>query len=289
VNLIGRVYWNQNEFIHAVQMLERSVEQMQRLGNKAEAATAASAAGFALGCMGEFERAMHHADLGVQLARETHDPLAESAALQQRAFVREYRGHLPEALEEYAEARRIAAEIGDRFRLYIIDILEGRARTLAGDLKEARARLDAAGAFAGQIGTKFFVATQKISLAECLLALGDADTAVTCSQEAVALSDETGEKLAQARARRALAEAVIHRDTSPAALERAEGDLRRALEILQDIGGRPELARTSVILARVLSARGDEVGARDLLGRARAMFNEMDLRWDLERLAAAKD
>jgi len=287
VNLMGRVYWNWTEFPRAGKMLERSVEQMRGIGNRTEEATAAGAAGFVMGCMGEFERALAYADRGVDLAREIQNPFAEAAALQNRAFVLEHRGRLDASLREYAEARRIAHGIGDRFRVYIIEILEGRAMMLAGDPAGGRALLGSALAFAQQIGTKFFLGWQKTCLAGCLLVEGDAAAARDLAREAMGLAGETGERFIRALAQRTAADAVARLDPSPASLGEVDAAYREVVAVLGEIGARPELARSCAGWAALLRARGDRARADELAERARALFVEMDLGWDLGRLAAA--
>ena len=289
VNLIGRVYWNQTDFVRASQMLERSVGQMTRLGNKTEAATAAGAAAFVFGCMGEFDRAMHYADRGVELAREIRDPSAEAAAWQNRAFVLEHRGDLTRALGEYAKARRIAERVGDRFRLYIINVLEIRAHVLAGDPRGGRVLVEAAQAFAEQTKTRFLLASLRLGLATCLLALGETAAAVSPCREAIEWAEQAGEKFTRALAGRALAEVWAGLDPSPAGLQTAVAALEENIQILRDIGARPEEARCYVILARLMRRKGDVDRARALLDRARALFEAMDLRWDLNGLDEAPD
>jgi tetratricopeptide (TPR) repeat protein len=287
VNLIGRVYWNQTDFVRASQMLERSVGQMTRLGNKTEAATAAGGAGFAFGCMGEFERALHYADRGVELAREARDPSAEAAAWQNRAFILEHRGDLTRALGEYAEARRIAEQVGDRFRLYIINVLEIRAHVLAGDPRRGRAVCEAAQAFAEQIRTKFLLSSLKMNLAACLLSLGQAAGALEPCREAIELAEQAGEKFTRALAGRVLAEVSVSLDPSPAGVRTGVAALEESIEMLRDIGARPEQARCYVVLARLMRLQGDADRAGELLARARALFESMDLQWDLNRLDEA--
>jgi len=52
---------------------------------------------------------------------------------------------------------------------------------------------------------------------------------------------------------------------------------------LQEIGARPELARSLLTHARVLSARGDEGRATSRFAEALDMFQEMGMTWDIER------
>jgi class 3 adenylate cyclase/tetratricopeptide (TPR) repeat protein len=288
VNLMGRVYWNWTDFPRASKMLERSVEQMHRLGNKTEEATAAGIAGFVFGFMGEFDRASSYADRGLQLAQEIQNPFAEAAAYQYRASMREQQGDLAGALADYAKAREIAEGVGDRFRVYIIKIVEGRAHGLAGDPARGRALLDEAFVFAEQIGTKFFLAWQKTCTAGCLLALGDHEGALSRCQEAIGLGGETGERFIRALAQRIRAETLMRLDPSPENLGLAERALEEVIAVQREIGARPELGRTYASYAELLALKGETKRAAELAGQARSLFEELDLQWDLRRLAEAR-
>src|SRR5262249_13703052 len=57
-----------------------SVEQMPRLGNKVEGATASGVAAMLFAPTGEFDRALAYANRGVALSQEIKNPFAEAAA-----------------------------------------------------------------------------------------------------------------------------------------------------------------------------------------------------------------
>ena len=61
-------------------MIERSVEQMARLGNKAEEASALSFAALLFASTGVFDRALQYADLSIALAVEIKNPIAHATA-----------------------------------------------------------------------------------------------------------------------------------------------------------------------------------------------------------------
>src|SRR5207237_2702410 len=125
VNLMGRIYWQKSDYRQASRLLARGAAQMRRLGNKTEESTAAGFAAFALGLMGDFDRALEHADHGLQLAQEIKNPFAEAAVFLNRAVVHGERGDWPLALSDFENARHIAEEIGDLFRVYLAKCLEG--------------------------------------------------------------------------------------------------------------------------------------------------------------------
>jgi len=134
---------------------------------------------------------------------------------------------------------------------------------------------------AEQLGTTLFLSRPKAFMAECLLELGDAESAGRLAQEAIALAGESGERHGSALGHRALAEAFVRRD--PPDLEAAEAAVLEAIEIQEENGERPELARSLVVHAHLLRAKGERVRADEVAERAVAMFRDMDMQWDLER------
>jgi tetratricopeptide (TPR) repeat protein len=283
VNLLGRLYWQQGSLPQAITLLERSIEQMLRLANLNDAATTAGFAGMALADAGEFARAVPRADQGVQLATEIRNPFALAAAHYFRGAVRSDRGEWAAALEDFADGRRIAEEVGDRFRVYALKVYEGRALTKAGDPRRGRAVLEECIAIAEQLGTTLFLSRPKAFLAECLIVLGEVEAANRVAQEGVRLAEESGERHGNALAHRALAEALFRRD--PPDVVQAEATFLKAIEMQEENGERPELARSLVIYAQLLRASGLERRAREVADRAMGMFRHMGMEWDLEHSA----
>ncbi len=285
VNLMGRIYWLHSDFGQGSQMLARSAEQMHRLRNVTEEATAAGFAGVALACMGEFDRALSYVERGIQLAKQIQNPFAEAAAYQYIGNVRDQRGDWAGAIQSYERACRVAEPAGDLFRVYIVKAWESRAHTMAGDPARGRVVIEESLALAGRLGTRFFLAWQKTFLVESLLALGDHHAVPAVCEEAIRLAEGTHEKWTEALARRALAEAVIHLE--PSDPEKAERAIAEAIRIQQEIGAKPELARSYVTYARLLKPRGERERARENLIQAIGMFREMGMAWDLERAEQA--
>jgi ATP/maltotriose-dependent transcriptional regulator MalT len=172
--------------------------------------------------------------------------------------------------------------VGDRFRAYLAQFCEGHARTMAGDPTRGRALLEQSLARAEQIGTKFFLAGLKTALAECLTALGELGPVPALCREAVQVAQETGDRFFGALAHRALAEALT---ASPSAdLAAAERELREAIRLQEEIGARPERARTALAHARLLARLGRTAEAAAERERAVLMFETMAMTWDLARV-----
>jgi class 3 adenylate cyclase/tetratricopeptide (TPR) repeat protein len=280
VNLMGRA-WQTLDIAKSAELMERSVEQMRRLGNKTEEATAAGIAAMELGLLGEFERAVRYADHAVTLAQEIQNPFAEAAAFQLRGHVRDQRGEWAGAIQDYERATSIAQRVGDLFRVYLVKFWEGRAHAMAGAPDRGRAMLEESLAMADRIGTRFGLVGQKSWLAACLLELGELEAVPSLLAEAVQLAEEAGERWARALAYRTLGEASLHRE--PAAPEKAEPAMLEAIRSLRELGAKPELARTLLSYAGLLTRRNEPEKAREHLAQAIGMFQEMGMAWDLER------
>jgi len=281
VNLLGRIYWIQSDYVRSAQMLERSTEQMRRLGNKGEESTAAATAACVFGLMGRFEQARPFADRGILVAEEIKNPFSVAAAYQQRAIIHDQQGHWERALADYQVARAVAERVGDLFRVFVLKSWEGRARAMVGDLAAGRLLVEEGLELAANIGTRLIIGWQKTFLAGCILASGDHAAAAKVAEEAVAAAAETGDRMPLALAKRALADAVAHAQGESQG--RADTLMREAIQLLEEIGAEPELARTYVHYAVLLRQQGDAEAARQHLARSLAMFEAMHMAWDEAR------
>jgi class 3 adenylate cyclase/tetratricopeptide (TPR) repeat protein len=285
VNLVGRAYYQLGDFIRASPMLERSAAQMLHLGSKNDSATTAGFACIAFSALGEFDRALALADQGVALADEIGNPFVQAATYFFRAMARGARGEWASGLRDLDEARRLAEGVGDLFRLYVVKVWEGWARTMSGDPSRGRALFEEAISLAERVGTTFVLGRCRAWLAACLLMLGEADGVEALCQAALRDAEQTGDRSALALALRALAETLARR--RPPDPEGADGAMRLALQIQEEIGERPELARSYAVYARMLSDRGERERAHQLLAKAIDMFREMGMAWDIAQAQRA--
>jgi class 3 adenylate cyclase/tetratricopeptide (TPR) repeat protein len=283
-NLLGRITFGRWDVARSSQLLARSTEQMHRIGDRAEEATASGFAGIAFGFQGEPAQARAYSERAVALARELTNPFAEAAALQYRGMVYDQQGAWPQAMADFGAARTVAEAAGDQFRVYIVNLIEGWAHSKAGDPAAGRGLVEEGLRFAEKIGTQFWLALGKAFLAACAVALGE-DTAPALCRDALLAAEKTSDRLAQAVAYRALAEALT-RDRAAADRARAEKAMAEAIRLYMEIEFNPELARTYVSYARFLQGRGEDGQARLYLTQAIAMFQEMDMAWDLARSEA---
>ena len=281
INLIGRVYYQLSDFTQASQFMERSIEQMRRIGNKVEESTASAFAGFVLAHLGEFDRALAHADYGIQLAQEIQNPFTEANAYHLRGCIFGQRGEWTHAIADFEKAILIAEKAEDFFRLYMVKSWMGLAQTMIGEPGRGRKFLEESSALAEKIGTKFWLAYQKTAHAACLFMLGELETGAQLCQEAIRLGEETNDKYVIAFANRPFAEILSRLE--PFDPEKADRAILQAIRIQQEIDAKPELARSYVSYANVLTDRGEKEKAKEYLARAVGMFQQMGMARDLSQ------
>jgi class 3 adenylate cyclase/tetratricopeptide (TPR) repeat protein len=279
VNLMARAHhWS--DFAKGCRLIARSVEQMSRLGNKTEEATASGVAAMLFAPTGEFDRALAYANRGVALSQEIKNPFAEAAAFFYRGVFHDQRGDCARAIDDYECARRVAERAGDLFRTYIVKFWEGRAYARVGDASRGQTLVEEGFALAERIGTKFGLAHGKLSLAQCLLALGELDAAGGAGRETITLAEESGDRFHAALGSRICAESRIELHPPDSQWRR---EILEAIGVLQDIGAKPELARSYASYARLLEITGEIEQAKTQLLQAIDMFRGMDMAWDLSR------
>jgi uncharacterized protein (DUF4415 family) len=106
------------------------------------------------------------------------------------------------------------------------------------------------------------------------------DEACSVSREAIALSEESGDVLGAAVAHRILAESLIRFRAPDSQWQR---EILEAIRIQQDAEAQPELARSYLTYAHLLTAAGEIQSARTQLTQAIDMFRRMGMGWDLGR------
>ena len=279
INLMGRVYYQLSDFSQANRFMERSIEQMRRIGNRIEESTASAFAGYVLAHLGEFDRAFAHADYGLQLAREIQNPFALANAYHLRGCVFAQRGEWTHAIADFEEAIRIAEKVEDFFRLYMVKSWMGLSHAIIGEPARGRELLEESSALAEKIGTKFWLAYQKTAHATCLCMLGELETGAQLCQEAIRLGEETNDKYVIAFANRPFAEILSRLE--PSDPEKADRAILQAIRIQQKIDAKPELGRSYVSYAQLLTSRGEKEKAKEHLARAVGMFQQMGMTWDL--------
>lgn len=286
VNLMGRAYWQLSDFARSAQMMERSVEQMRAVANSSEESTAAGFLSALLGYMGEFEKALSYSDISIKLAQEIKNPYAEAAAFHYRGIIHDQQGQWDLAIQQYTNAQRIAEKAGDMFRVYIVKFMEGRAYRMAGDLVQGLKLTEDSIALAAKIGTKFLLGQAKSLLADCCVAEGRIEEARTLCTDAIILAEKAGDRFTLTLARRTLAETLSRSEQSKDSNE-ARRTMLDAIKTQEEIGAKPELARSYMSLAWILKMQGRGEEAATFAEKATRLFADLDMSWDITRATQA--
>jgi tetratricopeptide (TPR) repeat protein len=154
----------------------------------------------------------------------------------------------------------------------------GRAQAMIGEFSWGKELLEESLSLAEKIGTKFWLAWQKTALAACLFLLGELETGSQLCQEAICIGEETSDKYVVAFAKRTFAEILY--SLKPADPEVADRAILEAIRIQQEIDAKPEMARSYVSYAYLLTGMGKEEKAKKYLATAIDMFQQMGMTWD---------
>ena len=211
----------------------------------------------------------------MRLAKEIENPFVEAAVLFFRGCVRSARGEWAGAIRDLAECRRIAQPIGDLFRVFIASSFEARAELMAGNLAAARSLLEEALALLARLGTRFLAGRADAWFAECLLQMGEAEAAAPYARDAIRISEELDDPVSAAFGYRALSQALFH--ANPSDWRQAEDAMLTALQLQQEAGVRPEIARSYTIYAGMLAQVGQRERATELLAKATEMVGELGM------------
>ena len=285
INLMGRIYTVVGDYVKATAMLQRCVPLFERLGNLNELATASGILGVALAATGEFPEAFKFSDQGLRIAQEIQNLPAEAANYYYRAWVSAQKGNWGGVVEDCRAGLVVAERIPDPFRIYSLTCLLGHGQFQLGQKQQGLDTMQHGIRLAEELGTTYLLAWAMTWLCESHLAQRDWETALVCGSRALSLAATGAELYGESLASRCYGEALCQSD--PGRLEEAEGYIRRAIAIQEERGMKPQLARSYVARAHLFKVKGEGIRVRECLDKARALFGELDMQWDLQRLAEA--
>jgi len=248
-----------------------------------------SACGWLATCyaeLGDFDRAISHADRAIQSAGASDVPQAHAAAYYRRGWVPALKGEFAQALPWLERAVSLCETKGLLYLLSVTSILYGWVLAWSGRFADALHALERGVALQEDMGTKFFLPLMYAASAEAFLLSGRLPEAKQAADRAMELALESGERAHEAFALEVLgriAAAQPPPDDGSAAVF-----LERAKALAEELGLRPLLAGCHLNLARVHRRMGRRQQAEENLSVARAMFREMDMRFWLEQAEAER-
>jgi hypothetical protein len=126
-----------------------------------------------------------------------------------------------------------------------------------------------------QIGTSFHRSAFQAFLAKIRLREGATDEALRLADQAVQLAIDTAQAWSGSIAQRVRAEALLAAE--PPALDAAEQAIREAIRVQEERECRCDLAWSTLVLGRVLAARGDPTGAGQAYAASEALLDGMGM------------
>jgi adenylate cyclase len=225
--------------------------------------------------MGRNEEAEDVMDRGMQLAREHNQMEIIGWAHGDTVRISYYAGDVPRALKNARQAVKIAEKIGSGFSRVIAYGWLGIAHVLAEEWPQAMEVLEKTLKTLREERTGREREVEFLAwLAEACLGVGDADRARTTVEEAVALAKERGVIFQECLAQTSLARVLLRTDGANAQ-GKIKAALERALELVEESGGKMEEPFIRVELAELARLTGDADARERELREAHHLFTDM--------------
>ncbi|MCO5167690.1 MAG: sigma 54-interacting transcriptional regulator [Planctomycetes bacterium] len=190
-----------------------------------------------------------------------------------------------EGLRCYERARPILEETGDVFYLSIGRATFAISRILSGEVEDGIRRLEEAMAWARARGVVAYQHAFRCFLGEALLLVGRRDEGAQRLRSALEGALLERDRWIEARARRALAEALLPDATAG---DEAERLAREGLATAEEVGLQPEVGRALRALGELLERRGATDEAQAARARAREVLEACRMTRELDLLPAAR-
>lgn len=246
---------------------ELAIALAERLGDRADLASALIGLGSVHGRQGEYGPADARLRAGLAVAEAIHDVERIDAALHNLGIVHRLQGEYETALAYYDRVVRLAGETGRTHvlgptynNIGIVHMLRGSYRDALDALQRSLALKEADGDRAG-------VRSTLTNIGNVHLQQGHPELALDYYRRSLDLADQLGH---QARTAGTLSDAG-HAYAALGRYDLALDHYRRALALHESAGQKAEVATTLYSLARAHAARGDVETALDLHRRSRRL------------------
>lgn len=229
---------------------------------------------------------------------ESDEARGQGFAVETRLLLKNRR--LSDALEVADKGIAFAGEVGHNFRFLFISAMEANIHLLLEDISKAEISLRRAREAAGHEGRIAPLYLSNLLLSQFLFDLHSLDESINSNDK---------QEISKFRKKTYDSGNAVLKNTMKYALDKTEAfrllglyywltrnqkkALKwwgRSIEAGEQLGARPELARSYMEIGKRLLERGSEyrelngIDADEYLGRARTLFEEMDLEWDLSQL-----
>ncbi len=279
--LLGHLHLVGGSVIRVTERMARRYARCMDLGLKEDAADAAAILGLLHGIRGQFSDAGQWCADAVRIAESIANEAYMASCLQAKGTVACWCGDVQSALEEFDRALDIAQARGDVLRLYALTGHKANALHLAGETGEAIALLEQAIAWGDRLGAGLFQPLFKAWLAEACVGEFSDEEVLRLARESLRLAADRNQAWARSVAHRALAR-LLSRPSSRD-LSAADRAIRSAVAAQSSLGLLFEVARSLVVHAKILRARGNARRSSEIFAEAGEIFEKMGLTADFDR------
>jgi tetratricopeptide (TPR) repeat protein len=235
---------------------------------------------------GRFVTALQLGEEAVRIAESLRHPHSVWQALTYLAFVHQRRGGHAEMETLCRRGIALAEEVaGVSFEMPMLRALLGHALVYSGlvdeGLESIREGIRAQTAF----GVRAGLSASIVLLGEGLLVAGRLDEALVEVERGMALAVDCGERRGEATGNELLGDIARRRD--PPLVELAETHYQKSLAAAAELGVRPVAAHCHLGLGLLYQRVGQRQRSRQNLATAAAMYEEMGMRYWLEKATAS--
>lgn len=265
------------EFNQGTGVMEEAISLHLETGNDLQAGeSAATLIGF-YASLGEFGRAEALAGEWTRKARDMGNLALTAFLVAHQAFAAHFSGRWAEAVAASREALGLARETEQQMYEYVASVSLGLPLARLGHLEEGIRAQEESIRLSTQVGMRILLDRSYAWLAEMRLQAGEVAAAETAASKGVEIAEKDGYPFGIALNTRVLGQIAA------AAGDRTEArrHIAPALERFSTLGARPETARCHALLADLAETEAERVDHRH---RAEALFREIGMAWDLERL-----
>jgi tetratricopeptide (TPR) repeat protein len=245
---IGRIHRQLGEYDKAAHHLQQGLQLFTSAGDRRGVAGALDDIGKLHWLRGEFEPVLELMRRALELRREIGDPRSIAVSLANIGRVHQSTAQFEAAMQCQEEALGLFRAAHDQVGEVSALAALGRIQTELGDHAQAFALAKEAYDIAAAVGDRLTQANLLSAMADAQLALGQAVSAGECLTQAAEVAEALGDRPLLAECQRKLGELLLSRGDVTGAREKCES----AIELATKIGARVEVALAQRALATVL-------------------------------------
>jgi len=114
LNLIGRIYYDREQYAKAQEHFEQALAVVQQVGDRRSEGATLNNIGLIYDRQGEYKKALEYLQRALQIRRELHDQPGEGTNLNNLGLAYKHLGQNVEALEHFEQALQIRRELHDQ-------------------------------------------------------------------------------------------------------------------------------------------------------------------------------